>query len=480
MNQPPNFSSVAIRRFAARCALGLGGVFGLGVTLTLLLVPIAGATTAGGLEPASGPLSVVFGLVGFVNETAATVGWLILPAAVVFLLLRRLLHLALYVAVAGTGILMVDFGLVTLGRLVNPRPGMSVAPAEGLPHLSGSFLPVMCAVLVLVFLPVVRSGWRRWTIAAVVALIVLTGVADIAVRESSILEVLGAWILAMAWIALASRAFRLWRAEQGVPLRDLREGICPEARPDLLPAPAHDSDAALGLRGAAALIVTATLLVALLTAAGALITEVLAPVRRFDSAVVEWFAGNRTDALSVLAATVDHVGNTPGIIAVLIVGAPLTLAITKRRNPPLFLLTATVGETAIFLTSQAFVDRMRPAVEHIAAEPATSSFPSGHVAASIVTYGGIALLLVAWNRSELRYFAFVLAGLIAVGVTLARLYAGMHYPTDILASALFAMLWLGACWRVFRPGRVTQGTADSVRRPVPAAPAATRRSRPRG
>lgn len=444
-------------RFTATCALGLGAVFGLGILLTLLLAQVTGVSTAGDQHPGSGLLSSFFSIVGFVIGTAKQVGWVILPATVLWLLVRRLRSLAGYVAVAGTGILLIDLGLVTFAELAAAQP-------EGAAHLSGSFLAVMCGAFLLVFLPVIPSRWRGWAIAAAAALIVLTGVTAIAIGESHPLEVLGGWALGATWLTVVSRAFRRELADRGVPRHALWKGLCPDARAELAPAPDHDEALVAGRRSAAELAITAVLLVGLLVASGLLITRVLAPVRRFDRAVVEWFAGIRTDTLTVAAATIDHAGNTPGIIAVVILGFALTLGPTRRWAPPLFLLTAAAGETAIFLAAQGVVGRMRPAVEHLAGEPATSSFPSGHAAASIATYGGAALLVAAWSRTDwLRYSAFLLAGLIALAVAVARLYAGMHYPTDILASTVFAVIWLAACWRAFRPDRGAPGDAEDRR-----------------
>lgn len=120
----------------------------------------------------------------------------------------------------------------------------------------------------------------------------------------------------------------------------------------------------------------------------------------------------------------------------------------------MFLLVAAVGETALFLAVSTVVGRLRPPVDYLSPHlPPTSSFPSGHVAASVVTYGGGALLVFAWTRSRLRYAAAVLAVLAVLGVAFSRLYRGVHYPTDTLASVLYASAWLAVCWWVFRPGR---------------------------
>lgn len=74
------------------------------------------------------------------------------------------------------------------------------------------------------------------------------------------------------------------------------------------------------------------------------------------------------------------------------------------------------------------------------------------MAATIATYGCIALLVLAWSRSALRVAAVVAAIGLSLLVAWARLYQGMHFPSDVFASFIFAPLWLAACWWVFRPG----------------------------
>jgi undecaprenyl-diphosphatase len=194
------------------------------------------------------------------------------------------------------------------------------------------------------------------------------------------------------------------------------------------------------------LLVIAVLLWGLAVALGWLITQVLAPVREVDVAVSDWLGAHRTDAATALALAIDHIGDTPGIIAVILIAAPAAHAMTRRWAPAFVLAVAAAGETSIFLAAQHVISRARPDIEHLAVEPATSSFPSGHVAATFVTYGCIALLALSWGRGALRLVAAVLAVTLPLAVAWSRIYQGMHFPSDVLVSLTFAPLWLAACW----------------------------------
>lgn len=202
---------------------------------------------------------------------------------------------------------------------------------------------------------------------------------------------------------------------------------------------------AIGLGAAAAA------LVAILIGLGSLITSVLTPVRDLDTAIIDGFVETRSEPATFFALVFDAVGDTPGIIAIVLIAATVAHAVTRRWAPALIIVVATAGETAIFLATQLAISRPRPDVEQLAAEPATSSFPSGHVAATIAAYGCIALVVLAWSRGGLRAVAVIAAVGLPLAVAWSRMYQGMHFPSDVLASFVFAPLWLAACWWAFRP-----------------------------
>jgi undecaprenyl-diphosphatase len=117
-------------------------------------------------------------------------------------------------------------------------------------------------------------------------------------------------------------------------------------------------------------------------------------------------------------------------------------------------------------------------VAHLDAElPPTSSFPSGHTAASICLYGTIAALVLALSRGWWRWLVLTLAVLVIVAVALARLYRGAHFPTDVLGSILFAVPWLLITLKLLR----LQADAEGDRRDAAdrGAPGATNQPTPR-
>ena len=86
------------------------------------------------------------------------------------------------------------------------------------------------------------------------------------------------------------------------------------------------------------------------------------------------------------------------------------------------------------------VHRHRPAVHRLEHLPVDASFPSGHVAASIAVYGGLALLLTSrYKNPWLRSIIWALAVALPIAVGISRMYRGMHHPLDILGGAAMGL-----------------------------------------
>ncbi|MEP6696388.1 MAG: phosphatase PAP2 family protein [Pseudonocardiales bacterium] len=189
---------------------------------------------------------------------------------------------------------------------------------------------------------------------------------------------------------------------------------------------------------------------------GELIVHVWAPSRlgRDESGVDTFLARHRSPTGNSVTLVMVYLADT---ITVTIVTALVALAVylaVRRFREPLFLIAAVVGEVATFVAVTAVVNRHRPPVAHLDASPPTSSFPSGHTAAAICLYGGLALLSGALvRRRGVRRLMWVIAALVPVLVAAGRLYRGMHFPTDVLAGGILGVLWLTWLVRVFPLGK---------------------------
>ncbi len=214
--------------------------------------------------------------------------------------------------------------------------------------------------------------------------------------------------------------------------------------------PGRRSAAAVAAQLVAALVV----LFGLLMLAGWLVTgpEADSAVERADGRLTVWFSTHRVAGLNTPSQYVADLGSTGFVIGIGLVAAAVAWWLLRAWWPVLLLAVTVVGELLVFLAVTALVDRGRPPVAHLDAQlPPTSSFPSGHTAASVCLYGSIAAVVCLVTRASWRWAVVTAAVVVVLAVATARLYRGAHWPTDVVASLLFASTWLWVCVRSLAP-----------------------------
>jgi undecaprenyl-diphosphatase len=295
-------------------------------------------------------------------------------------------------------------------------------------------------------------------IAVILTLITAIGISRLLLGVHYLSDVLGAWALGITWLGITAFAFELSRQATGAPVTDpMTEGLEPEAHADLQSAEQettmHDDRVRRYGRIAAGVVVIWVLIVGALTGIGKLImiTHNANGNLLGDSTIPRWFAAHRTPALTRWSLIASNLGATQDILIVSVVACVVFLAVTRRWRPVIFLAVVMFGELAAFLAIAAIVKRPRPDVPHLDSNLPTSAFPSGHMAATTCLYVGIAILVIGYARGWWRYLFLIPATVMPVMIAVARLYRGEHHPTDILASLLFAALWLTATTMLIKP-----------------------------
>jgi membrane-associated phospholipid phosphatase len=193
----------------------------------------------------------------------------------------------------------------------------------------------------------------------------------------------------------------------------------------------------------AATVVLWVLLVGFMVAIGRFLTEVLVPhagVGIAERSYNSWLEDHR----GPLREDVSWVGSTlsGGVVIPLVVAVTcISLAIKRRWRLAAFFLTAILVEVTAYRVIVSLVPRERPDVQRLESLPLLHSFPSGHVAATVAVYGGLALVLASYFRnSRWRFAAYALGIGMPFFVAASRMYRGMHNPSDALAGLLMGCL----------------------------------------
>ncbi|MEV0430307.1 phosphatase PAP2 family protein [Micromonospora sp. NPDC050495] len=451
--------------FAERSVAGLVAVAGAGVGFGVLLMLVRfhwqplyhadheAAEWFNNLVAPHHPLVTVLQAVTDLGGRPVLI-WLV-TIAVVSLLIRRQSRLAVYLIITGVGGLILDPSLKALvGRL---RPVVDVpithAPGNSFPsgHALGSF--VAYGALLLVFLPAMAPRWRKPAIAGVGVLVLLIGLTRIALGVHFVSDVLAGWLLGALWLGMTAYAFRLWRRERGRPVPPVTEGLEPEAGREIAPAPAEEHVLEHPRSAVAELVVGWVLVFGALYAFGMYVSYHAKGTvfDTLDTEVSQWFAARRSPGLDDLSWWWSKFGDTHAILLVSLVFCPLVLAVWRRWRPVLFVVLAMFGELSLFLAAARVVERPRPPVENLDGQMPTSSFPSGHIAASICLWSAIAIIVFVRTDRWWRWLFVALAVLMPVGVATSRMYRGMHHPTDFMGAIVLAALWLSLLYWVVRP-----------------------------
>jgi membrane-associated phospholipid phosphatase len=165
-------------------------------------------------------------------------------------------------------------------------------------------------------------------------------------------------------------------------------------------------------------------------------------VGAWDNHVNRWFASHRTTTWNDVTSVATSALNTLPVIGTAAVVVAV-LALVKRWREAAFLTLALVLEITVFLPVTFLVARPRPAVVRLNSTPSTSSFPSGHTAAATVLFVGCACIVACCTRNSIaRVLAVIVAALFAFLVGFARVYRGLHHPSDVFVGLAFGLACL--------------------------------------
>jgi undecaprenyl-diphosphatase len=197
---------------------------------------------------------------------------------------------------------------------------------------------------------------------------------------------------------------------------------------------------------------------------GLLVTRVIEPawgVGAADERVNVWLAAHRS-GWRTHASLIGSIA-AGGVVLPIVAGVfALLCCVLRQWLIAAFVVFALGVESASYRLTTLVVHSHRPRVARLENLQVNASYPSGHTAASVAVYGGLALLLTSKVREPVvRVLAWTaVVGMVAF-VALARMYRGMHHPLDVAGGLVLGSVALAVMVFICRTVGATAEARDT-------------------
>lgn len=153
----------------------------------------------------------------------------------------------------------------------------------------------------------------------------------------------------------------------------------------------------------------------------------------FDQPIQTAIRGDLPETLTFLFRAITHLIDIPVIISWVLIVAFIFYRKQWKMESYLMLGNLTLAGILI-VTFKNIYQRPRPEILHLVEEKGFS-FPSGHSLAVTIMVGTLIVILSQRIKNTVwRKIIQILLSLYIVSVLVSRIYLGVHYPSDVIAS----------------------------------------------
>ena len=153
----------------------------------------------------------------------------------------------------------------------------------------------------------------------------------------------------------------------------------------------------------------------------------------FDQPIQTAVRGDLPETLTLLFRAITHLIDIPFIISWVLIVAFIFYRKQWKMESYLMLGNLTLAGILI-VTFKNIYQRPRPEILHLVEEKGFS-FPSGHSLAVTIMVGTLIVILSQRIKNTVwRKIVQILLSLYIVSVLVSRIYLGVHYPSDVIAS----------------------------------------------
>ena len=153
----------------------------------------------------------------------------------------------------------------------------------------------------------------------------------------------------------------------------------------------------------------------------------------FDQPIQTAIRGDLPETLTLLFRAITHLIDIPVIISWVLIVA--FIFYRKQWKMEIYLMLGNLALAGILIvTFKNIYQRPRPEILHLVEEKGFS-FPSGHSLAVTIMVGTLIVILSQRIKNTVwRKIVQILLSLYIVSVLVSRIYLGVHYPSDVIAS----------------------------------------------
>ena len=175
-----------------------------------------------------------------------------------------------------------------------------------------------------------------------------------------------------------------------------------------------------------------------------------------ETRVLAQLAASRLPALVDVSLAINWLFSPPIALIIGAIAAVVVYVSTRRWRATIHFITLVLVSWLSSEVVKVLVHRPRPVArvaETLVPNPDPDSYPSGHECFAVGL--GFAIVLLIANRRA-KVIVAIIATLLAVVTAFSRVYLGIHYPTDAIASlvlAAAALVAIETLWRRYLSGR---------------------------
>jgi undecaprenyl-diphosphatase len=175
--------------------------------------------------------------------------------------------------------------------------------------------------------------------------------------------------------------------------------------------------------------------------------------RQFDDAVRVFVHGHSSTQITSIMRFLSVIGS-PSIVTLIAIAACIALWLIGHPRRAILIAVTTAGGSFLMWVLKIGFHRHRPEPFFDTRLPASYSFPIGHAMLSFCLCLSAAALFSTNQKSRWAHVAIWIFWVgLSGAIGYSRIYLGVHYPSDVLAGYLAALVWslaVGSAYQKWR------------------------------